>query len=343
MGKICLVAFLILSLFLLGGFGDAREEQPSVWAADAVNEAFSVGIIPLEMQLNFGRAITREEFGVLIYNFLNTEFWYLLSDDVSNGFEDTNRSEIAELHALGIVTGRTETKFAPNEQISRQEAAVILYRTSRFINAALAPSEHVFADADEVLEFASKAVSMMYAAEIMRGVGGNQFDPLGTLTREQAIVAVMRMYELHSFVRIAFPTHFDDGELLFAVCERAFDAWVGEPYELFVLLKPEFGNASLTIYLDFITPMGSEFLAEMILESEGVIGTVVFDSGYIGYSPLEGVSATSENYGIVHEVWIHRLTRGQGDTGLALAFLLSYEDDIGRNMLYSVLNTMNYI
>ena len=40
--------------------------------------------------------------------------------------------------------------------------------------------------------------------------------------------------KLDRLLGILTALHFDDGELLFAVCERALDVWVGEPYELFV-------------------------------------------------------------------------------------------------------------
>ena len=41
-------------------------------------------------------------------------------------FADTDDDEVAFLANSGIINGRSETEFAPNDDITREEAAVIL-------------------------------------------------------------------------------------------------------------------------------------------------------------------------------------------------------------------------
>lgn len=57
--------------------------------------------------------------------------------ECDEGFIDTKghfaEKEIDELHKMGIVNGRTENEFCPNEPITRGEAAVLIRRVIRFI------------------------------------------------------------------------------------------------------------------------------------------------------------------------------------------------------------------
>lgn len=54
---------------------------------------------------------------------------------------------------------------------------------------------NVFADENEIADWAILAVRYMNSKDIMRGIGGNMINPLGLTTREQAIALVLRTYE----------------------------------------------------------------------------------------------------------------------------------------------------
>ncbi len=59
----------------------------------------------------------------------------LISDNnVKSSFADTDDNEVAFLANSGIINGRSETKFAPNDDITREEAAVILTNTAEFMD-----------------------------------------------------------------------------------------------------------------------------------------------------------------------------------------------------------------
>ena len=78
--------------------------------------------------------------------------------------------------AQGIASGRSRTTFAPDENITRQEMAVMLHRyygrTSQETEAALsdtAPEPTVFADDGDISEWAADAVRAVTAAGLMNG------------------------------------------------------------------------------------------------------------------------------------------------------------------------------
>ena len=84
-----------------------------------------------------------------------------------------------------IVTGTAETNFAPDTGLTREEAAVILYRYA----AAQAPGSTAalaeFADSAEISDWAQEAMGWAVDAGIMRGSGGF-LRPKDNLTRAEA-------------------------------------------------------------------------------------------------------------------------------------------------------------
>jgi hypothetical protein len=94
----------------------------------------------------------------------------------------------------GIVAGYGNGLFGPNDEISREQMAVILYNYTNFSKATL-PSKRsgAFVDAAQISPWARQAVSVMYAAEVLNGKGRNDFDPKSKATRAE-VVSMMRSY-----------------------------------------------------------------------------------------------------------------------------------------------------
>jgi hypothetical protein len=104
-----------------------------------------------------------------------------LPQTLETGFSDeadmseTQRSYVAAAKALGYVEGREgengQRCFAPNESITRAEAAVILHRMlDEMQNVQV--SAPVFADGDDVPAWAGEAVTTLAAYGILRPIGG---------------------------------------------------------------------------------------------------------------------------------------------------------------------------
>lgn len=94
----------------------------------------------------------------------------------------------------GIVKGISADIFAPNENISRQDMAVMLYRYADVMGIKLTggSGETRFADDGSIADYAKTAVYSMKAVGIINGVGQNKFAPDNHATRAEAAAIVHR-------------------------------------------------------------------------------------------------------------------------------------------------------
>ena len=102
------------------------------------------------------------------------------------------------------------------------------------------------------------------------------------------------------------------------------------------------GNASLEISFDFIQPLeGMSGLAERFLDGylDGGESTVLGE-GYIGNSELRGYAVIGQDEDdTTFEAWIHSLT-GNPDAGLAVVFVLQFENEAQRAALHTIIDNM---
>lgn len=97
-----------------------------------------------------------------------------------------------------IVSGIGNNLFAPNEDITREQMAAILYRYCQRYNIEL-PTVRIsgaFADYSSINNWAKEAVEAMYKAEVLNGKGNNIFDPQGNATRAEVAQMFMNFMEV---------------------------------------------------------------------------------------------------------------------------------------------------
>jgi uncharacterized repeat protein (TIGR02543 family) len=93
----------------------------------------------------------------------------------------------------GIVAGYSSELFGPNDPITREQFAVMLYR---FAGQPSVPDLTLtFSDADQVSGYASDAMRWAVGAGIISGKGNGILDPKGDATRAQAAAMLMRFCE----------------------------------------------------------------------------------------------------------------------------------------------------
>jgi len=92
----------------------------------------------------------------------------------------------------GIVGGTSPPTFSPNENITREQTAVMMAQYMDYAKITLPETEvPAFADSDQVSAYAVKAVQKMHATGLMLGRGDNLFVPKGQSTRaEMATILV---------------------------------------------------------------------------------------------------------------------------------------------------------
>ncbi len=175
---------------------------PSSWAVDATSRGSALGIIPSWMQSYYQTPITREEFCVLITKFIEVKTGQSIDsyrgslgisyDDFT--FTDTDNYFVRSVAALGIVNGTGDGEFSPKDGLTREQSATMLKRMVDLMGEIEKNSEPNFNDESTISDWAKDAVSFITAGKVMNGTGEN-FEPKGTYTREQAFVTMMNMYD----------------------------------------------------------------------------------------------------------------------------------------------------
>ena len=198
MKKMWISALLAAAMMTAAGAADT----PSAWAQKSVDAARAAGIVPAQVNSAFDTPITREDFCSLaaaVYRAWDRENVLQAASTGKVSFTDTDNADVLLCASAGVVNGVGNGKFAPQKNITRQEAASMLYRLAA-LNKNTKDDEatslpHIFADSANIQSWAWKNVDWVYRQGIMNGMGKNTFAPDGEYTREQSIVTALRLYD----------------------------------------------------------------------------------------------------------------------------------------------------
>lgn len=96
--------------------------------------------------------------------------------------------------ANGIVKGYGDGNFGPNDEITREQIAAILYRYAQYkgYDVSDAASLSDYADAEQISEYAQEAMSWANAMGLINGRPGGILDPKGSATRCEAAAILTR-------------------------------------------------------------------------------------------------------------------------------------------------------
>ena len=97
----------------------------------------------------------------------------------------------------GIVNGMSADRFAPNDPITREQFAAILYRYAEYKGKDVTASADLsrFTDAYGIHEYALDAMSWANAEGLITGLTETTLDPVGKATRAQAATILFRFCE----------------------------------------------------------------------------------------------------------------------------------------------------
>lgn len=198
MKKMWISALLAAAMMTAAGAADA----PSAWAQKSVDAARAAGLVPSQVDSAFDTPITREDFCSLaaaVYRAWDRENVLQAASTGKVSFTDTDNADVLLCASAGVVNGVGNGKFAPDKNITRQEAASMLHRLGALnknvknnVNDRL---PHVFADGEKIRSWARSDINWVYRQGIMNGTGSNHFTPDGAYTREQSIATTLRLYD----------------------------------------------------------------------------------------------------------------------------------------------------
>ena len=109
---------------------------------------------------------------------------------------------VAWASASGIVNGINPSKFVPDDNITREQIATILFRYARFMDMDISANEDIsrFTDAKQVSDYAKDAISWAVALKIITGRPRGVLDPKVAATRAEVAVVLHRYSDVSSHV-----------------------------------------------------------------------------------------------------------------------------------------------
>ena len=97
----------------------------------------------------------------------------------------------------GIVTGVSDTTFAPDQMMTREQIATILYRYAAYKNYDVTASNDLssYTDAGQIGSYAVEAMQWANGAGLITGSTATTLNPLGSATRAEVATILMRFLE----------------------------------------------------------------------------------------------------------------------------------------------------
>ena len=157
------------------------------WAAEAIDYLKSVGAVNGKTETEFDPdgSVTRAEFTKMLVSLIDTEAAATSVEFADCPADAWYTPYVAKAVAMGLVNGVSDTEFAPNSTISREDVCTII---GRFLNitAEIEDKELTFTDAADVAEYASRYVAYMAELGIVNGYADGSFGPKASITRAES-------------------------------------------------------------------------------------------------------------------------------------------------------------
>ncbi len=166
------------------------------WAYAAIRELVAKQIVSGTGATTFEptRATTRAEFTMMLVNALQ------LSDEAKIPFTDIKPSDwfaaaVAKAHKVGLVSGKSATRFDPGGRITREEMVVMLMRAYAILYGKEPGGYSIsrYSDMNEVSSWASNPVNAAAELRLINGRTAAQFVPKGISSRAEAAQAIYNL------------------------------------------------------------------------------------------------------------------------------------------------------
>ena len=110
------------------------------------------------------------------------------------------KNAVAWAYSNGIVNGIDDTHYAPEDVITREQMAAIVYRYAGYKgdDTAAAETEPGFADSGDISDYAYEAFRWSVANEIFTGFDDNTVRPAEKATRAQTAVILNKVYDRYT-------------------------------------------------------------------------------------------------------------------------------------------------
>lgn len=174
-------------------FTDVAE---GTWYYDAVAYAYANGLMSGTSSTTFAPDVTtsRGMIAAILWRMADSPVVnYLMDyDDVAEG--SWYAEAIRWATSAGVVGGYGNGTFGPNDPITREQMAVMLYRYAQHMGYDVTARADLtgYIDADQISGYAAEALAWANVEGIVNGTSDTTLAPKGSATRAQAAVMLMR-------------------------------------------------------------------------------------------------------------------------------------------------------
>lgn len=171
---------------------------PGAWYTDAVQYAYDNGLMTGTSATTFepNTTTTRGMIVSMLHRLEGSPAVGIADfSDVASG--DWYADPVAWAASEGIVGGYGDGTFGPNDPITREQMASILYRYADYkgLDVSARASLDAYSDADSVSPWASDVMSWAVSEGIISGMSEDTLAPQGTATRAQVAAMFQRFLE----------------------------------------------------------------------------------------------------------------------------------------------------
>ncbi|MGN0164316.1 MAG: S-layer homology domain-containing protein, partial [Candidatus Ornithomonoglobus sp.] len=167
------------------------------WAEESITYLYDNGVVSGVTEALFepDRAITRAEWCKMIFSLCGME----TKQTADIGFYDVDADAWYYPYIIAVADSNIavgdEGYFRPQDNITREEAAVIAARTFVYCtgNNGEAESDMMFADKNKISSWAYDGVRLMASMDIMNGMEDSRFEPAENTTRAQTAAILTRL------------------------------------------------------------------------------------------------------------------------------------------------------
>ncbi|PEL82474.1 family 10 glycosylhydrolase [Bacillus wiedmannii] len=171
---------------------EVKDDITGGWYEHEIRELSKKGIMAGDGKGTFwpNRLVTRGEFATLVARSLRLPAGQSQFSDL-NLAHPSLRDGINRTAGAGIILGRGNNIFAPNDTITREEVVIMIDRALQQKGVIGSLGQVPFTDQDSTYD--KNALQRLYNLGVAKGNEENQFLPKGTATRAEAAAFINRM------------------------------------------------------------------------------------------------------------------------------------------------------
>ncbi len=177
-------------------------EPASSWAQEGIDTAKEEGLLTPGTSLFFKNDITRYDFAGLVVNMVEKVLGKELEPS-GKVFTDTEDIAILKAYKAGIVSGTSKTTFSPDDLITREQIATMLYNSivcieknkGKEYTTKKADISGSYSDKNKVSSWAKTGMAVLVNNGIMSGTSTTTLSPQSNATIEQSIILIYKLYD----------------------------------------------------------------------------------------------------------------------------------------------------